>query len=286
MRASTCHRRRPPPATGRRGGTRVAPGGIGLALVLALLPVFTPPAQAQALGGQVVDSTSRHPVPRLRVRLLAVTDTTETEVDSTLTDGRGLFQMIVPAPGRYQLEFGLRAPRVSLGPIDALTGADTTVTRRYALPIRRWSQETPFTTDETTVPVRPDHRSGAPRYPSSLLREGVRGCVVAALVVDTLGLVEAGSLQILSSSDSLFAVAVRAAVPEFRYAPATLGGVVVRQHVVQPFEFALESPRGQSTLHGSWLDEPDRPATLGGGFVGLPAPERAPPRCSLWPPAR
>jgi outer membrane biosynthesis protein TonB len=48
-----------------------------------------------------------------------------------------------------------------------------------------------------------------------------------------------GSLEILSSSDELFARSVREAVRHLRFAPAQLAGRSVKALVVQPFQFVV-----------------------------------------------
>jgi len=63
--------------------------------------------------------------------------------------------------------------------------------------------------------------------------------VVAAFVVSDLGLVEEGSIKILSSDNLLFNDAVMSALGRMRFVPAEIGGKKVRQLVQMPFVFTL-----------------------------------------------
>lgn len=83
-------------------------------------------------------------------------------------------------------------------------------------------------------------RSAAtPRYPSMLASAGIEGVVLARFVVDTLGRVERGSVEISSDSHELFARSVREALERTRFEPARVRGRKVRQLVQQPFTFAI-----------------------------------------------
>ena len=78
-----------------------------------------------------------------------------------------------------------------------------------------------------------------PRYPEQLRAAGVTGRVIVRLVVDTLGRVEPGSINIHESSHDLFSQSVRAILPALRFVPAEAGGRRVRMLVDLPFEFRL-----------------------------------------------
>jgi protein TonB len=81
--------------------------------------------------------------------------------------------------------------------------------------------------------------SKPPRYPETLRAAGVEGRVVAAFVVSDAGLVEVGSIKILSSDNLLFNGAVMGALGRMRFVPAEIGGKKVRQLVQMPFVFTL-----------------------------------------------
>lgn len=81
--------------------------------------------------------------------------------------------------------------------------------------------------------------SGTPRYPESLRRAGVDGRVLVRFVVDTLGNIDMGSVQVLASTHDLFTRAVRDALGNFRFRPAEARGHRVQAMAEMPFEFQI-----------------------------------------------
>jgi protein TonB len=81
-------------------------------------------------------------------------------------------------------------------------------------------------------------RAPEPRYPAPLRESGIEGRVVAEFVVDTLGRAELQGLK-LDASQALFAEAVRAVLPRYRFTPGEASGGKVRTRVQLPFDFAL-----------------------------------------------
>lgn len=93
-----------------------------------------------------------------------------------------------------------------------------------------------FTVDKPVVPL-----SGPPpRYPAMLKDAGVEGRVDVRFVVDTLGRVESGSVQVIDATHALFVESVRTALLRQRFMPAEVAGVRVRQLVTQPFVFTIQ----------------------------------------------
>ena len=88
-------------------------------------------------------------------------------------------------------------------------------------------------------PVRPKAGNAAPQYPQELIGDRIEGRVLVQFVVDEKGKPDMSSLKVLETSHSLFAQAVRDALPRMRYVPAEIAGVPVRQIVQQPFLFGL-----------------------------------------------
>jgi protein TonB len=82
--------------------------------------------------------------------------------------------------------------------------------------------------------------SAAPLYPPELLKQGIQGSVVTQYVVDTTGFADSASLKIIRATDTLFANAVRMALPSMRFFPAKVGSRKVRQLVEQEFSFKIE----------------------------------------------
>ena len=78
-----------------------------------------------------------------------------------------------------------------------------------------------------------------PRYPAILRESATEGRVVVRFVVDTSGHAEMDGLTVAESSNSLFADAVRAALPDYRFSPGEMGGRKVRTMVQMPFVFSV-----------------------------------------------
>jgi protein TonB len=92
---------------------------------------------------------------------------------------------------------------------------------------------------QVEVQVAFDTRSPMPRYPQFLRDAGVEGSTLLRFVVDTLGRVEPGTVQVLESTHPAFAVAVQAVLPHMRFSPARVGERSVRQLVDFPLQFRL-----------------------------------------------
>ena len=97
-----------------------------------------------------------------------------------------------------------------------------------------------YIANEAEQPVRLLPGNVGPKYPPTLWAASTEGAVLTQFVVDTMGLVIPGSLNVLRSSHEEFTNAVRTAVYAMRYSPAQHRGRKVIQAVQQPFEFRLE----------------------------------------------
>jgi TonB family protein len=78
-----------------------------------------------------------------------------------------------------------------------------------------------------------------PRYPARAELGRAAGTVVVQFIVDPNGRARRQSLLIIRSTHPLFSLAVRDALAEMRFLPATLSGVPVESIVMQTFEFRL-----------------------------------------------
>lgn len=97
-----------------------------------------------------------------------------------------------------------------------------------------------FTADQVDVVARADSSSPVrPAYPDSLFRDRVTGQVLVEFVVDTSGLVIQESVSAISTTHALFTDAVRRALREAHFHPATLAGRRVRQLVQLPVKFEM-----------------------------------------------
>jgi TonB family protein len=89
--------------------------------------------------------------------------------------------------------------------------------------------------------------SAAPAYPLELMKEGKEGGVFIRFVVDSSGRADSTTIEIVRASHPLFAMAVRQAVPQMMFSPASMGGHHVRQAVEQNFEFRISPPEHTTT---------------------------------------
>ncbi len=79
--------------------------------------------------------------------------------------------------------------------------------------------------------------SVTPKYPADLRAAGVEGEVLAQFVVDARGIPDPTTYRLLKATNGTFATAVRAALPQMRYAPAERRRKKVSQLVQQSFHF-------------------------------------------------
>lgn len=86
-------------------------------------------------------------------------------------------------------------------------------------------------------------------YPPSLFASGLGGTVVAEFIVNERGLVQPGTIGIVSSPHPQLSEAVRAALERAVFRPAVRRGLVVRQVVHQPFFFVPSG--GRAAREGS-----------------------------------
>jgi hypothetical protein len=105
--------------------------------------------------------------------------------------------------------------------------------------------ETPFVPDTVFSVLEVDETverydgSAAPVYPRDLLAIGAQGVVQATYVVDTTGLVDTTTIEVLHSDDPRFTASVRTALGGMRFRPARRAGKAVRQLVGQQFRFQI-----------------------------------------------
>jgi protein TonB len=78
-----------------------------------------------------------------------------------------------------------------------------------------------------------------PLYPNALKSMHMQGVVEAQFVVDTSGKADMNTFKILSSPHELFSTAVQAAMRNYRFLPAEVGGKKVKVWVQQAFEFKI-----------------------------------------------
>ena len=96
-----------------------------------------------------------------------------------------------------------------------------------------------FTPDQVDDRAALDSGTLEPQYPDSLYRAKVAGEVVVEFVVDTVGLADPATVEILSSTDDLFSRAVRDGLAGATFSPARRKGRRVRQLMQLPVAFTL-----------------------------------------------
>ena len=99
-----------------------------------------------------------------------------------------------------------------------------------------------FSEIEVDSAVVRDPNSEGPVYPPALLAKGVEGATLVTFVVDSTGRPDLRSFISLMTTDSLFAIAVRDALPRMKFSPAKRNGTPVRQLVEQKFTFRIPKP--------------------------------------------
>ena len=81
--------------------------------------------------------------------------------------------------------------------------------------------------------------SPSPVYPPALKEQKLDGEVVVQFVIGRDGIPEVSTLKILSSTNPEFTQSVKDALPNMKFEPAVVNGVVVKQLVQQPFQFSI-----------------------------------------------
>ncbi len=99
--------------------------------------------------------------------------------------------------------------------------------------------DTVFSVLEVDQMVERYDGSAAPVYPRDLLAVGAEGTVQATYVVDTTGLVDYATIEVVHSDDPRFTESVRTALGAMRFRPAKRSGKAVRQLVQQQFRFQI-----------------------------------------------
>jgi len=199
---------------------------------LAALFLVSGPADAQYIGGNVVDVSTGRPSFGLRV----VAFQGKADASSVLTDSSGNFYVGPLKPGLYRLRIGDGTPAPFLSDTLRVTADGFAQGQfRHDSSGRRIYYEF-----EVAKPVGllPGQRS--PRYPDDLRNARVQGQVIARFVVDTLGHFVDGSFSVLPGTDQRFVSAVLDALRAFTFFPAQLpNGRKVNQYDHMPFQFSL-----------------------------------------------
>ena len=109
-------------------------------------------------------------------------------------------------------------------------------------PPARFIPDTAFSVLQVDESVERYPSSAAPIYPRDLAAIGAQGQVQAIYVVDTAGVVDTITIQVVQSDDPRFTASVRTALGQMRFRPARRAGKTVRQLVEQKFRFKIVPP--------------------------------------------
>jgi periplasmic protein TonB len=94
--------------------------------------------------------------------------------------------------------------------------------------------------EEAAFDVRPvPVKTPPPQFPSAMQREGVSGVVAVRVVIDETGAVSECSVS--KSSHAEFEQPAVSAVKNWKFKPASKGGVAVKASVVIPIKFTHET---------------------------------------------
>ncbi|HZH40801.1 MAG TPA: energy transducer TonB [Gemmatimonadales bacterium] len=90
------------------------------------------------------------------------------------------------------------------------------------------------------IQPHPELLSAPPvQYPEEMRSQGLEGTVELRVMVDTLGRVQPGSIQVLSSPADAFTAEAKRMILKARFRPARLNGRAVRALINVPVRFAL-----------------------------------------------
>ncbi|MEO8562363.1 MAG: carboxypeptidase regulatory-like domain-containing protein [bacterium] len=206
-----------------------------IALTLVALAAGAGHADAQTLGGQVVQLATKKPLGGASVAL--VNDSAQV-VASTAASPDGEFFLDAPAPGGYRVVLFVSGASFVSPALQLDSGK--TVERQFSVPdVPETFTATLFARDVTT-PATMLPNSPRPAYPAGPASKGERALVSTMFVVSETGLPDMTTFRVLSTSDADFVLAVRDALHRTRFVPADKDGNPVAQVVQFTYDFALD----------------------------------------------
>ncbi len=153
---------------------------------------------------------------------------------------------VVPVPSVIDVPVDVPVGLPPITPLRRIINTDDPIFLRVGVPTSAGTPgsvpATPtgaYSAEQVEVLVTIDPRSPLPRFPQMLKNAGVEGTARLQFVVDTLGRVELGSVQVVSTTHPLFAEAVQSVLPRMQFTPARVGDRRVRQLVEFPIQFTI-----------------------------------------------
>jgi hypothetical protein len=234
---------------------------VRIAAALAALVAGARHADAQTLGGQVVQLATNKPLGGASVAL--VNDSAQV-VASTSASPEGSFYLDAPNPGGYRIVLFVSGASFVSPSLQLDSGK--TVERRFSVPdVPESFTATSFARDVST-PTAPLPGSPVPVYPERMLAEGTRALVSTMFVVNEKGLPEMTTFRVLSAGNDDFVLAIRDALYRTRFIPADKDGTPVSQVVQYTYDFGLadDPPRGDVMVRPRGAQPAPRPAEMRG----------------------
>jgi TonB family protein len=202
---------------------------------LSLLVALSVPlvASAQSMCGRLESRDRRAPLRDQAVLLFRDSSSIVRVADSTVTDSAGAFCFGPTRESEYVIAIRKSATELLRSPPAFLPQG---VSRRALFKVDL-AKDTIVSDWGMETPVRPRSGLSSIGYPQELRGVCLRGIVLLTFVVDTTGRVDSTTVLVRRSDDPRFTRAVLSATKRFRYEPARIERVKVRQLVQQPFDF-------------------------------------------------
>lgn len=224
---------------------------------------------AQTITGRVVDSATHRPLAGLAVRLVAALDSARDTVVATMqTATDGVFAFAAPRPGTYRVWLGeaYLGPRLTLPDVDAedqheyVIGAGPPAGTAAQYHVLHGAEldsalraETPLLACQVEKKAAFVPRTISMQFPTDLRGRGRTGSLLAEFVVDSAGHFEPSTLRIsrTQETDEAFLAPVARGLAKARFHAAIADGRNVRQLMVVPVTFRLDTEAPPTMLQGS-----------------------------------
>ena len=120
-----------------------------------------------------------------------------------------------------------------------IAGAPTEPDVPVLAPTTPQSADNAYSVIEVDSAAVRDSSSAAPAYPHVMMTKGIEGYAAMRFVVDSTGLIDMGTVELLQATHAEFVQAVREAMPRMKFRPAKVGVATVRQLAEQLFKFEI-----------------------------------------------
>jgi hypothetical protein len=209
--------------------------GTSLVCSLALLTGAVRAADAQTIGGQVVELDTKRPVAGAAAALV---NDSALVVATATASADGAFYLDAPAPGTYRVVLFV-AGGSFVSPSVALE-AGKTREQQFSVPDVPDSFASARFARDVTTPAAAVPSLQGPVYPPDLAEAGTRALISTMFVVSELGQPDLATLRVLNTApDERFVDAIREALQRTRFVPAKKDGEWVSQVVQHTYDFGV-----------------------------------------------